>query len=126
MSGIKGRSGRKAGWDTTIKRYLESNKHRIPEILGEITIMAMGRHETLLTCPHCKGEFTHHLRGSGNFDALKWLAEYHLGKPRQSLDVTARRDDITGDDFKAIALDVLKEQTLALGSTIDGDATEVD
>lgn len=111
MSGQKGRSGKRPMAATQLNDYLADSKNDIPAFLAKLSELAL----------------------AGNLDALKYMLDRHLGKAKQSLEITPKAPSITGDDLVGIseAVRATQDALLDVGqspipdSTIDGDFVEL-
>ena len=101
MTGVKGRSGRRKPLGTQIFEALGVIDLALPNIIRKLIEKAT--YETKHICPHCAKTII--IPGGGDRDALIYLIDRRMGKPRQSTDIELKG---SGEIATSVVIELLK------------------
>lgn len=111
MAGIVGKSGRKKKISTIISEAVTNIDRNLPQLFEALMYKALL--EVNVKCPNCKHSFN--IPGEGDKEALIYLIDRRLGKPKMQLNLEAKETLSAGLVVKLFQL--LAEQENELESS---------
>jgi hypothetical protein len=120
MSGKKGRSGRKRLPEKDVKEAIEALSADVPQLFEKLKAVALG---LPITCPECGKEVP---GARPDKDALVYLIDRVLGRPRQEIDARVKSTVLmlTADDYEIATRTAVIEQQAVLDS-VSGNALQL-
>lgn len=120
MAGKKGRSGRKRLPEKDVKEAIEALSADVPVLFEKLKAVALG---LPITCPECGKEVP---GARPDKDALVYLIDRVLGRPRQEIDARVKGTVLmlTADDYETATRIAVIEQQAVLDS-VSGSALQL-